>query len=154
MTIKSKFPGRCTKCGQHFPAGTSVNWERGKGASHATSSECVEPPPAPTVEINLKTIAEFIQAARDRGLKFPKLRVLAPDGKSELRLGLTSQGANPGSVTVKLNGEYLGMVLPSGLVKGALASMSELQYHLIGVALMPAAAAKAYSALTCRCSFC
>jgi len=38
MTITAKYPGTCTKCGGSFQAGASINWEKGRGASHAVCS--------------------------------------------------------------------------------------------------------------------
>jgi hypothetical protein len=36
--FEAKFPGRCRDCGGHMPAGTRIDWERGRGARHA--GEC------------------------------------------------------------------------------------------------------------------
>jgi hypothetical protein len=35
MTISAKYCGTCVQCGQSFPAGTEINWEKGVGSSHA-----------------------------------------------------------------------------------------------------------------------
>jgi len=41
--MTSKYPGTCRKCGESFPAGEKIEWERGSGASHA---KCPEKKPA------------------------------------------------------------------------------------------------------------
>lgn len=33
--MTSKYPGTCRKCGEPFPAGEKIEWNRGSGASHA-----------------------------------------------------------------------------------------------------------------------
>ena len=59
------------------------------------------------------TLAAFLTAAKDRGLKYPKARFLAPDGTSDLTLSLTGPSSKvPGSVAVKLAGSYLVKLLP------------------------------------------
>ena len=102
--------------------------------------------------LDLGAIRAFIQAAKDRGLKAPKLRVLDADGRAELTLGLTVVGHNPGSVSVKRNGSYIGLIRQDGGTRGAITP--ELAAHLQAVAADPAAAAKRYAVLMCRCSFC
>jgi hypothetical protein len=32
--IMAKFAGRCCVCGESFPAGTMVLWEKGRGSQH------------------------------------------------------------------------------------------------------------------------
>ena len=85
----------------------------------------------------------------------PKLRILDVTGKNEIKLSLTRVGAAPGSLSVvhALTG-YIGSVRPDGKVVGALATAIPLQQHLLRIAQNPAAAAKEYAALMCRCSFC
>lgn len=50
MSIISKFSGTCTKCGNRFPAGEQINWEKSHGAQH------VKCPAAPTVPTELTRI--------------------------------------------------------------------------------------------------
>jgi hypothetical protein len=160
MTIRSKFNGRCRACGGAILAGTEIEWTRDGGARHRTFEECQAARttratgPAP-VTANAAPIAGFIRAARDRGLKFPKARFLAPDGRSELLLSLaTDASRNPGAVYVKLQGEYIGLIATTGEVRGRLADRRDILATLATVAENPAAAAKAYGALNACCSFC
>jgi hypothetical protein len=140
MTITARYPGTCATCGRPFAANTVIQWER-RTARHL---ECKA--------IDLSPIAAFLQDARDRGLAYPVLRVLAPDGVSELRLSLTVAGTAPGSIVVKLGRVYLGCIRPDGSATSGV--HAALAAHLLGVAANPAQAAQLYAALTCRCSFC
>ena len=164
-TMVARYAGRCGVCKAHFPAGTLIVWQAygngSTGAKHADVMACeaekakaaVQPvTPAPT--LNLKSIVTFISAARERGLKWPKLRVLDTDGQRELRLTVTVSGAAPGTVNVKRGDDWIGGVRPNGQVIGGLAHNPNLQAHLVAVAADPAAAAKRYAAVMCQCCFC
>jgi len=158
MTIVSKYSGKCKLCGGRFAEGDRIEWSRSLGARHLTGDECeaakTAPPPAPDAVANLKPIADFMLAAReDGGLKFPKLRVLHTDGRSELVLGVTGPKSQvPGSVTVRLEWEYLGLVRPTGEAFGNFSA--PLVDRLLLVAENPAKAAQEFAALSGRCSFC
>lgn len=161
MTLRAKYAGTCARCGLSIPAGAWIEWERGKGATHASVADCTaaqaaQPAgdiagPAP---LSLAGIVAFLEAAKARGLQAPKLRVLAPDGKTEMRLRLTEKGKAPGSLSVTVGGEYIGAVRPTGETTGQLATAPAVQAQLIAVSEDPAAAAKAYAALMGLCSFC
>ncbi len=88
------------------------------------------------------------------GLQRPKLRVLDFDGRSELRLSLTTTGIAPGSVAVVKAGDYIGGVRPDGRVVGKLASSIERQKLLLVVAQDPDTAAKQYAAVMSQCCYC
>lgn len=170
--MQSRFPGTCTACGCKFPQGEQIAYTKGVGARHATLPQCsaakaarfAQQAPAPTPQtLDLKLIVDFLTAAQSRGLKRPKLRVLHLDGKTELRLGLTTTGVAPGSLSVVVGQDYVGGVRPNGDVAGArlfntllkpLTQWPELQAHLLKIAKNPAAAAKEYAALMGLCSFC
>lgn len=170
--MNSKFPGTCTACGCKFSTGTEIVYTRSVGARHATIPQCSAAKVARHAErvsdqvpttLNLKSIVDFLTAAQKRGLKRPKLRVLHLDGKTELRLGLTTTGAAPGSLSVVVGSDYIGGVRPNGDVAGArlfntllkpLPVWQELQNHLLKIAEDPARAAKEYAALMGLCSFC
>jgi hypothetical protein len=149
-TLKAKFPGKCRKCGERFPAGEAILWDRTTSATSHVVCPPVQPKPeAP--KLNLASIAEFIGRAK-AFLKFPKVRFLAPDGKSELRLGITGPDSRvPGSVAVKVNDTYRGLVRPDGTVVG---DLTDLVPSLLAVAADPVSAAKAYAQLYGQCSFC
>lgn len=171
--MQARYAGRCLDCGGPIAIGDTIRYASGQ-VRHASPDVCkasdaakqaqvaapVAPEAgsafragqAPATAVDLTPIRAFIQAAKDRGLKFPKLRVLDADGKTELALGLTVAGHNPGSVSVKRNGSYIGLIRQDGTVKGAITPT--LAAHLLTVAQAPAAAAKAYAVLMCRCSFC
>lgn len=155
MTITARFPGQCKRCGQRIEAGESIIWVKGEGAEHARV--CQRPAVAPPVQtVNASEIAAFLLAAKARGLKYPKARFLAPDGQTELRLTVAGeQSKAPGSINVFLGEAWTGRIRPDGALNGgALATDAALLATLRQIALDPAAAAKAYGALMCRCSFC
>jgi hypothetical protein len=104
--------------------------------------------------LSLAPLVAFIKAAQERGLKRPSLRVLALDGTTELTISLTVKGRVPGSLAVVLGGRFVGCVRPDGMLTGALVLDAALQAHLVHVSADPAAAAKRYAVLKCRCSFC
>jgi hypothetical protein len=157
MVIRSKFAGRCTVCRGPVAVGELVSWERGQGSKHADVTVCAAVKAAPAqaaVEANLAPVAAFLAGARERGLKFPKARFLAPGG-GEFRLSVAGDSSKyPGCIQVKLDGEWLGRVTVAGEVAGPLANRPELVAALRVIAAGPAAAATAYGALTSRCSFC
>jgi hypothetical protein len=163
MTITSKFPGKCYRCNGQIVPGERIEWERGKPPLHADLAKCAAmkasllatPAPAPILlpQLNVKPIHEFLTAARDRGLKSPKLRVLDPAGVSELRITITKSGAAPGSLAVTLSGEYIGAVRPDGTPTMHLTGELWIA-HLLKVAADPARAAREYAALMGCCSFC
>ena len=159
MTVmNASFAGTCTKCHQAFPVGTKIQWERGSGANHllcppvpvnVTPARTVPPP----VMIDQSGIVKFLTDAKDRGLKFPKVRFLAPQG-GELRLSLASGSSKyPGAVQIKVNDNWLGRIMPDGTVVGRNVDAAMVA-TIVKVAENPAAAAKAYGALMGRCSFC
>lgn len=165
MTIRSKFAGICKACGCSFNAGDEIEWTKANGARHATINACAAakalrasqaPPTGQFVAtLNLQPLVKFLQDARDRGLKHPKLRILDVLGSSELVIGLTLGGAHPGTLSVvDSQKNFIGGVRPDGSVIGKLTNDRVLQGHLINVAIDPAAAAKKYAVLMCRCSFC
>lgn len=164
-TMTAKFNGKCKACGAFIPAGTIINYARGYGARHVScdaakaaraanfaAAPVAAPAPAAPV-LDLKSIADFLHAAVARGLKSPKLRVLA-DGGREMRLNITRKGVEPGSIAVAVAGTFTGCVRMNGEVTAGLARDPALQARLLAVALDPAKAAKDYAALMGRCSFC
>lgn len=159
--LTSKFPGTCKACGCHFPAGENIIWTQGAGARHATLQQCTAAKNSraaavtPKMTIDLKPIADFLLAAQKRGLKAPKLRVLAPDGRSEMRLGVTKGGVAPGSISVVIADDFIGCIRPDGsIVSAKLAARTDIHTTLLRVAQDPATAAKEYAALMGLCSFC
>ena len=36
--MQARFPGTCRDCGNKFPAGTDIDWQKGKGASCCNGS--------------------------------------------------------------------------------------------------------------------
>ena len=158
MTMTSKFNGWCKDCKGKIVAGELIDWTRENGAKHATPAGCAtakaKMAAAPKVTANGAPIATFIQAARDRGLKFPKARFLAPTG-GEMLLSLAGATSKfPGSVQVKIERNWVGRVNTDGTVAGPMTSRKDILSTLDRIAENPAAAAKAYGALMCSCSFC
>jgi len=161
--MQARYAGICASCRSAVAAGETIRYNG--QVHHLTAEHCiaaqaaakkaaaVTETPKPTQPVaDLTGIRNFIAAAKERGLKFPKLRVLDVDGRTELTLGLTSIGYNPGSVSVLRAGTYIGLIRPDGSAKGGITPA--LAAHLVKVAQEPAAAAKAYAVLMCRCSFC
>jgi len=159
-TLISKYAGICTRCRRRFSPGTAIEWARGTGATHANPAECAAalagppPPPAPTAP-QLRSVYDFLIAAQQRGLKHPKARFLAPGG-GELRLSLAGERSKvPGSIQVYVRDGWVGRVEPpDGRIAGPLAQDQALVDVLLLIARDPAAAAKEYGALMCKCSFC
>jgi Family of unknown function (DUF6011) len=162
-TMLAKFHGTCTRCKGTFAAGTKIQWTSGAGATHADLATCAATPapvatPRATVTANAKPIADFLLAAKARGLKFPSVTFLAPAGAfgQTIRLSVAGdQSKVPGSIQVKLDGEWIGRVEPDGTVVGRnLAGSALLLDTLATIAADPAAAAKAYGKASGFCSFC
>ena len=157
MTITAKFDSRCVACGCSIKAGSVIEWTKGVGARHMTVAECTTAQHERAAAgmtgkvLNLKSIVDFLMAARARGLKSPRLRVLAPDGRSEMRVSITKQGMAPGSLAVVIAGAYVGAVRPDGAV---VRLTDEVQRTLLAVAENPVNAAREYAALMGLCSFC
>jgi hypothetical protein len=156
MTITAKFNGICTACKGTITTGQSINWEKGRGSSHVVcppvtaTAPVVAPAPVVRPTVSLSALVAFLKAARERGLKFPKVRFAAP-GNGEVLLSLAGDTSrNPGAVYVKLNGEYAGKVTPEGVAYGLDALVPTLQ----AIEADPAKAGASYGALTGRCSFC
>lgn len=166
MTMKAKFPGRCQACNERFMIGEEIEFlvdrrTNMKTVRHATVNQCsnakkisrvVQAVPAPVID--LKSISEFLHAAKSRGLNAPKLRVLAPNGRDEVRLSITTKGMEPGSIAVVVAHDFYGCVRTNGSCVGKLAGDDVMQQHLLRVAQDPISAAKEYAALTGLCSFC
>jgi hypothetical protein len=158
MTIISKFNGKCRLCGGAVTVGQQVIWEPGtRGVAHIHAGACASAPHAdarPTVTANAKPMADFLNAAKARGLKFPKVSFLGPRGE-DLTLKLAGdRSTNPGAVFVFLSGTYKGSIATDGAVRGVLASDAAALASINAIAADPAAAAKAYGVLTGNCSFC
>ncbi len=165
MTMKAKFPGKCANCGFRFPEGAPIEWARGIGARHINIEACTAAAEAEAKRraamtsepgaLEMKPIADFIAAAKERGLKFPKCRFLAPGG-GELMLSIAGDKSRvPGSLQVKVDGLWMGRIETDGTVYGAnLVHRPEILATLSAIAADPAKAAKEYGALVGRCSFC
>jgi hypothetical protein len=158
MIISSKFDGRCKACGGGIKQGDRVVWIKGvQGVTHISADVCASAPkaaPVATVTANAKPMADFLNAAKDRGLKFPKVQFLGTNN-SELLLKLAgAQSKNPGAVFVFINGNYSGSIAVDGTVRGSLARDNGTLNVLATIAGDPAQAAKAYGMLTGNCSFC
>lgn len=162
MTMNAQFPGTCKRCGCTFAKGTTIDWTRGWGATHASAAACdvakaarVAARPVPTVKLDMSPVAEFILAAQARGVKYPSVNFLAPNG-GEMTLKVAgSRSSEPGAVNVLVNDQWLGRINPNGdVIGGRLTAWTELHATLNTIAADPAGMAKAYGALTGHCSFC
>lgn len=161
MTITARYGGRCGRCGEWFEAGTAILWERGTAATHATLAACEAAKvaadakrSAPKVVVSLEGLVAFLDGAKQRGLKYPKARFLAPGG-GELRLSVAGEQSRfPGCIQVVVRDTWIGRVRPDGSVDGQLKTDTRVLETLRAIALDPVTAAKAYGALMCRCSFC
>jgi len=160
MTMTARYDGTCKTCGGILKSGTLIEWTKGGGATHVTAGECaavraLAATPAPSAKVDgVAALAAFLRAAGARGLKFPKVRFLAPGG-GELRLSLAAGSTKyPGAVQVKLDGAWLGRIGVDGMASRDLACQPAIVATLGDIAADPAAAAAAYGALMGRCSFC
>jgi hypothetical protein len=166
--MEARYPGICKKCMRPFPLGTMIIWEPGQGATH---QECPKAPSttmpqawanspvAPEEKVDLTRLIDFLLKARHRGLIRPRLRLLAPDGRSELQLILQLPSAqHPNAINVKISGTWIGQILPDGTILGPLRRPDD-EFKALRAALKtigedPIAAAKRYAALSGRCMFC
>jgi hypothetical protein len=154
--ITSRFAGTCKQCGNQFPAGTLILWPLvNGGAKHAG----VCPPPAAAkpvalpIGVDLSKVVAFIDRAKAH-LKFPKLRFLSSTNQ-EITLSVAGAQSNyPGTIQVKVAGEWIGRVDETGSATRRLAENADLVATLQVIALDPAAAAKKYAQLFGSCSFC
>lgn len=159
MTMIAKFDGVCKRCNCRFAKGVTIDWSKGYGATHVSTEACAAAKlakyPAPTVKLNMSPVADFILAAKERGVKYPSVSFLAPGG-GELTLKVSGErAAVPGAVNVLVNDQWLGRINPNGDVIGSrLESATELLATLTQIAADPAGMAKAYGVLTGHCSFC
>lgn len=160
MTILSKFNTRCTRCGGPIREGDPVNWVRGvKGSTHENQAACdlaLANTPAPLRSGAHKPIADLLAGAKERGLTFPKVRFLAPDGRGELLLSLAGESSKyTGAVQVKLNGAWIGRIEVNGNVAGRdLTNAPDILATLTRIGEDPARAAAEYGRFTTRCSVC
>ena len=161
MRLYSKFPGHCATCKASFVAGTLIDWVKGSGATHADPRVCASfklTPPTPRYDVrefDALPIAQFLQAAKDRGLKWPKARFLGPNSQGEIVLSLAgARSQTPGAVNVFYGGEWTGRITPEGHVHGRLRGEMGLLEVLAAVAINPAKVAQEYGRMTCKCSFC
>lgn len=167
--MAAKFPGKCVTCGARTYAGDAIQWQKGVGVRHASASECaaaarreernnwastrpgtpyeVKADERPTT--NVAGIVEFLKAAGERGLKSPVLRVLSTDGV-EMKLKLTRTGRVPGSVSVYVANEYVGVIRPTGEVYGRRIDVDAIAK----VAADAEGEAKRFGKLTGNCCFC
>lgn len=163
--MTAKFAGTCKACGCRFEQGAMIQYSKEIGATHPTPESCMaaqrarELAPAaaaaPKVSAPAKPIADFISAAKARGLQYPKARFLAPDGRSEMRLSIAGEKSRtPGAMQVVIAEAWIGRITVEGFAEGPLAQRADVLATLAAIAADPAAAAKAYGALMGRCSFC
>ena len=170
--MNSYYAGKCVTCQESFPAGTSILWDRtARTTRHSDTAVCAKvladraAAPAPVAPVapvvDLSPVVAFLNIAASNGIKAPKARFLAPDGKGELLVKMAGQKLyngqpNPhaGTVYVDLNGGRYGTVRPTGDTYGRLANDVAMIATLKAIAANPAKAAQEYGALHCRCSFC
>lgn len=165
MRMISKYNGTCRTCNGPIAKGSVIDWTRADGAKHADPKACVaavEFTVAQAVDPVVRTVARveagsvtgFLQMAKGRGLKAPKVRFLAPRG-GELRLSLAGGHTRyPGAVQVKVNGIWVGRIGADGVLTHGLANDPAMVDTLTAIAERPADLAKAYGALMGKCSFC
>jgi hypothetical protein len=160
--LVARFDGRCVDCKSWFSAGTTVFYD---GKCHCADQQACQTRASDVAEqkrietqhataLNLTSIVIFLTKAHERGLRAPKLRVLDADQKTELVVGLTRSGVEPGSLAIVAGGRFLGCVRKSGDVTSGLRYDLTRQRLLETVAADPVAAAKAYAAVKGRCCFC
>ena len=168
MIINSRFATTCKKCNASIAVGTPVVWTPGeKGVYHADISACSPPPdyyvaptvkqappPPPPIDYSMKPLADVMTTV---GLKRPSLRLNSAMG--EVVLSLTRGGVAPGSVAIKIAGNFIGCVRPSGECSSLLKNQNyaDLRKHLLDIATDKSSliqAAVAYAKLTNNCSFC
>jgi hypothetical protein len=164
--MNAQYAGKCRTCGGPIAVGDPILYQRGVGAKHATVAGCelaaaakvaqVAAATTATPVVDMTSVVAFLDVAKANGLKFPKVRFVAPGG-GELKLSVAgAKAAVPGSINVVVRDEWLGRINPDGTAYGrrGQALSPELVALLVRIASDPATAAKEYGALTGNCSFC
>lgn len=77
MTITARFGGKCTKCGGTIRPGDSIEWAKGKGATHAT--KCPEHSQPVQVTKRQPAAHEPTKRCWECGRTFTR-RTMFPDG--------------------------------------------------------------------------
>ena len=112
--------------------------------------------------VSVAGIVQFLEGARSRGLKFPKLWLQLPDG-SDLRVTIAGdQSRTPGYIMLTDGGaypdnKYFGRISPAGkfeVGRDGNAIVTVLNDLLAKLADKPAEVAAAYGHLTGHCCFC
>jgi hypothetical protein len=157
MIIKARFASQCSRCQGPIALGENIEWNRTeRGAKHATLQICEAhraAPQAPPAVLQVPGIFEFLARASEK-LKAPKMRFLAPTDE-EMRLSIAGpRAANPGALVVVIARNFIGTILPTGVVKGPLTRNEPVLETLKAIEENPIAAIKAYGAKMCRCSLC
>jgi hypothetical protein len=160
--LNAKFPGTCLTCKQRFPAGTRVAWVKGVGSVHVANCTIVaQPVAAPVAPVAApmtfdgKPLADFLNAAKESGKKFPTARFLGPNNVELMLTVAGPKSATPGAVNVFLGGEWTGRITVDGDVHGGKLKGNQAALDCLTVIQAdPAHAATTYGRMTCRCSFC
>lgn len=122
------------------------------------------PAPAPNTPTHVEPVAEpvlqvpglfqFLSGAIAKGLKQPKLRMVAADGRSELRVSFARKPSMRDCLAVVVADDFRGYIKPDGTLLGRIKFDIDQQQRLLAVSVDPRAEAKRYAVLTSRCSFC
>jgi hypothetical protein len=170
MIINSRYVSVCRKCNGQIEVGEQVVWTPGeKGVYHANTDKCfgIKPPaehytpaepvkytPPPPKDYSMKPLADVMQTVM---LKRPTLRLNSSMG--EVVLSMTRGGVQPGSVAIKIAGNFIGCVRPNGECSGLLKNQNyaDLRTHLLNTVSDKDSLIRAaldYAKLTNNCCFC
>ena len=152
--MTARFGGTCPACKGPIAAGETILWNG--TARHANSIVCsalkAEYDRPVQEAANLLSIADFLNAAKANGLKYPKVRF--QHGEVVIRLTLGWKGAINVMRERGHSETWLGRITPDGNVDAGIHRNESLMARLSEIGVNPALAAREYASLTGNCSFC
>jgi hypothetical protein len=101
---------------------------------------------------NHNKISALFSTALSNGLKSPRITFNTEAGKIQFSLA-PATGKNPGCIYVKVDGEYVGKILPNGTFQ-SVKFCSEVAAYLSDLNLDVVGTVKAYGHRTGNCCFC
>lgn len=105
-------------------------------------------PAAETTTVDVTAIEDAFKAARENGIKSPKLRLA-----QYIFSAAPLTGSNPGAIYVKFSQDYLGKIV-KGEFLATRSCTEEQKAAIVAAASAPHEAAKAYGMATGSCSCC
>lgn len=165
VSMTARYAGKCIFCGCTFPAGTEIAYDReSRRARHLTPEGCEAalqmPPEQPVAVGDLAGLLALFAKAQSAGLRYPKIRLTAPQSGPVVLSVAGAQSRAPGSVNVTDGRPYganrwYGRISPSGAWELPRAGVpDDVQALVRDLAARPAAVASAHGHASGSCCFC